>query len=141
MSGFVEAIAAVVGGVTGGVVSYFVSSAAIAQQSRDRAREKVEDLLADLAGAIHAYWGAEGKDAGLENAIVSGIHKCSQRLASIGIDARNDVEMRLALRNLNDIATGGQFQSVNRSPDGERARNATCALDALAKLIKNRRAK
>lgn len=141
MSALSDVLAALVGGVSGAVVSYFVAKSVMTAQAKERAYEKISDLLADLAGAIHAYWGSEGKNAALENLIVAGIQKCAVQLKFIGVDARNDSEVRVALVYLNQISTGGEFQSVSRTPDEGRAKRAGKALEELSAVIERKRRK
>lgn len=134
-------VASICGAVTGGIISWLVSRRSRVVERRYAIYLIAEGIVGDLRCVACAYWRSDGRDLNQEAAIKQQMERLDAKIEAIyrglGRDCW-DNEVIDCVNELDDAATGGLFESQERSADGSRAANIKRACEDLLDCLYKR---
>lgn len=126
---------ALLGAVAGGLVSFFSERMHDSRRRRQTLVDQFADMSFDFVAVVQTYWSANGQDNQMQASIIAGINKIRAKLVQLGFDLVKDSDVRLLLKEVYQLSSGGSFASKVRTVDPKRGKGVEARMEALASIV------
>ena len=126
---------AILGAISGGIVSFFLDNIKDSKRRRTLIVDQFKDVAFDFNAYVQTYWSIDSDNKLLEASIISCFNKIQAKLSQLGIDPITDTSVRLLMKEIYQISTGGSFATTKHKADQLRVRNVHQRIESLVSVV------